>query len=147
MSATKNKLTKVPLNCRLAPLVKALINLERDSGGHNSEGEAVEALVLRASDSPAAHQLVLAQAEKDPMYAALRNALSAQPPAPDARRISSSNRHPADQATAELAAIVNPFAASGIKSGSTPKARPPGVAAGGRQRVHRTGLKSSSLKA
>jgi len=133
MSATKNKHSKVALSCRLSPLVKALINLERESGGHPSEGEAVEALVLRASNTSAAHQLVLAQAEKDPMYAALRNALSSQQTGPG--RVNSSSQHFPDsnRHAAELAAVVNPFSAPGAKSGSAPKAKRPRVSSASQQ--------------
>lgn len=80
MGKTKSQHTKIQLSCRVSPLVRSLITLERDKGSWESDGEAIEALVLRSSTSAEAYQLMLAEADKDPFFAALRNAMAANQP-------------------------------------------------------------------
>jgi len=68
---------KEQLNCRVSPLVKRLIKLEWERSC-DSEGQAVEALVLRSSSTPEAAAMILAEAEKEPMFAIVRQALAIQ---------------------------------------------------------------------
>jgi hypothetical protein len=118
MNKPRKQQVKIQLSCRISPLARTLVSLERDTGGWESDGEAVEALILRASTSPEAYQLMLEQAGKDPLFAALRHAMAANkgvnsPP--------NSNAHTVEQ----LAKVVNPLAGSAIKPPKPPKARRP----------------------
>ena len=62
---------KSQLNVRLAPVCMDLIKLERKSiPGCNSDGEALEALVYRASTSPQARTLITQAALKEPLFVA-----------------------------------------------------------------------------
>ncbi|MEN6533333.1 MAG: hypothetical protein ABFD89_06700 [Bryobacteraceae bacterium] len=85
MSATKKPKAggKAALSCRVSRVVKALIALERKRGG-GSEGESVERLVLHASVSPEARQLMLRQAAADPHLSAMLDALRHTLPEPAA---------------------------------------------------------------
>ena len=76
-AAAHNPNRKLQLSCRVSPLVKALIQLEWSGKKYLSEGEIVEIIVLRAADSPEAHALILQEAERDPLYCAIRKAVSA----------------------------------------------------------------------
>lgn len=76
-------LHKVQVNCRVSPLAKKLIKLEQRH--FESEGQAVEALVLRASTSPEAHALILEEAKTNPLISALKDALYANMPDKSAR--------------------------------------------------------------
>ena len=72
-----NPKRKLQVSVRVSPLVKALIELELRDNAFQTEGEAVESIVLRSADSPAAQALILKEAAKDPLYSAIRKALSA----------------------------------------------------------------------
>lgn len=61
--------SKVPFGCRVSPLVKSLILLEKKTNG-GGEGDAVERLILKASDSAAAQDLIIKEAAKNPETAA-----------------------------------------------------------------------------
>jgi hypothetical protein len=118
MNRPQKHLAKVQLSCRVSPLVRNLIALEREQGGCESDGEAVEALIMRASTSPEAYNLMLAEAGKDPLFAALRNAMAvneglSSPP--------DSNAHMIEK----LAKVVVPTAGSAAKPAKSPKARRP----------------------
>jgi len=63
--------TKVFLGCRISPLARKLIDLERKATKSKSDGEAVTQLIYRASISDAATDLILQEASKDPQLAAL----------------------------------------------------------------------------
>jgi hypothetical protein len=60
-------------------LVKRLIKFEWDNH-FDSEGQAVEALILRGAISPEAHAMILAEAENDPMMLAVKQAMAAANP-------------------------------------------------------------------
>jgi hypothetical protein len=69
---------KSQLNVRLAPVCMDLIKLERRNiPGCASDGEALESMVLRASTSPQALQLIKQAALKDPLFAAAQRAWEA----------------------------------------------------------------------
>lgn len=79
MNATKRKKeAKIQLSCRVSKLVKMLIEIERKTAGCNSEGDAVESIVLRASTAPEAQRLIMEEAQKNPLFVAFSNALAAQ---------------------------------------------------------------------
>jgi hypothetical protein len=62
---------KFQLNVRITPVCMDLIKLERKSiAGCNSDGQALEALVYRASTSPQARSLITQAAMKDPLFVA-----------------------------------------------------------------------------
>jgi len=62
---------KSQLNVRITPVCMDLIKLERKSiPDCNSDGEALEALVYRASTSPQARTLITQAAMKEPLFAA-----------------------------------------------------------------------------
>ena len=66
---------KSQLNIRINPVCMELIKLERKSlVGCNSDGEAVESLILRASTSPEARQLIKQAVAKDPLFSAAQRA-------------------------------------------------------------------------
>jgi len=79
MSRQKKQQVKVQLSARISPLARALLTLERDQAGWESDGEALEALILRASTSAEAYKMMLDRAGKDPLFAALRHAMAANP--------------------------------------------------------------------
>jgi len=55
-----------------------LIKLERNSiPGCNSDGEALESLIFRASTSPQARQIIRQTVLKEPLYAAAQRAWEA----------------------------------------------------------------------
>jgi hypothetical protein len=76
---TRQRPSKVQLTCRVSPLIKRLIKYEWDHH-FDSEGQAVEALILRGAISPEAHAMILAEAENDPMMLAVKQAMAANPP-------------------------------------------------------------------
>jgi hypothetical protein len=121
MKPTRRPQSKIQLSARISPLARNLITLERDQGGWESDGEAVEALVLRASTSPEARKLMLAVADKNPLFAAIRNSLAVNSP------------HDSSARTVEqLAAVVNPLGDSAAKSGKKPRPTRPEAPAAGR---------------
>jgi len=66
---------KAQLNVRVAPACVALIKLERKNiPGCNSDGEALQSLIFRASTSPQARQIIRQAALKDPLQAAAQRA-------------------------------------------------------------------------
>ena len=66
---------KAQLNVRLIPVVVELIKLERASiPGCASDGEALEAIVLRSATTPEARRLILAAAMQYPLFAAAHRA-------------------------------------------------------------------------
>ena len=66
---------KTQLNVRLIPVCVELIKLERKSiPGCNSDGEALQSLIFRASTSPQARQMIRQAALKDPLQAAAQRA-------------------------------------------------------------------------
>ena len=66
---------KTQLTIRVSPLCVDLIKLERKGiPGCASDGEALESMVLRASTSPQALQLITQTALKDPLFAAAQRA-------------------------------------------------------------------------
>ena len=69
---------KAQLNVRINPVCVELLKLERKClPGCTSDGEAVESLILRASTSPEARQLITQAVLKDPLYAAAQRAWEA----------------------------------------------------------------------
>jgi len=69
---------KTQLNVRLIPACLELIKLERKSiPGCNSDGEALQSLIFRASTSPQARQIIRQAALKDPLQAAAQRAREA----------------------------------------------------------------------
>ena len=70
---------KTQLNVRLIPVCVELIKLERKSiPGCNSDGEALQSLIFRASTSPQARQIIRQAALKDPLQAAAQRAWEAE---------------------------------------------------------------------
>ena len=70
---------KTQLNVRLIPVCVELIKLERKSiPGCNSDGEALQSLIFRASTSPQARQMIRQAALKDPLQAAAQRAWEAE---------------------------------------------------------------------
>jgi hypothetical protein len=66
---------KTQLNVRITPVCVELIKLERKSiPGCNSDGEALQSLIFRASTSPQARQIIRQAALKDPLQAAAQRA-------------------------------------------------------------------------
>jgi len=66
---------KTQLNVRLNPVCVELIKLERKNiPGCASDGKALESLILRASTSPKARQIIRQAALKDPLQAAAQRA-------------------------------------------------------------------------
>ena len=69
---------KSQLNIRINPVCMELIKLERKSlVGCNSDGEAVESLILRASTSPEAHQILKQAFARNPFFTATQRAWNA----------------------------------------------------------------------
>ena len=69
---------KTQLNVRITPVCVELIKLERKFiPGCNSDGEALESLIFRASTSPQARQIIRQAALKDPLQAAAQRAREA----------------------------------------------------------------------
>ena len=66
---------KLFLSCRVSPLVKDLIRQEWEDH-FDSEGQAVEALILRGATSPKAVERILREAETDPAMLAVKQALA-----------------------------------------------------------------------
>jgi hypothetical protein len=73
--STQKVKPKVYLSCRVSPLVKDLIRDEWEDH-FDSEGQAVEALILRGATSPKAHARILREIETDPLMIAVKNALA-----------------------------------------------------------------------
>jgi hypothetical protein len=71
----RTRLPKAYLSCRVSPLVKDLIRQEWEDH-FDSEGQAVEALVLRGSTSAKAAERILREAETDPVVQAVKQALA-----------------------------------------------------------------------
>ncbi len=71
----KSRQPKAYLSCRVSPLVKDLIKQEWDDH-FDSEGQAVEALILRGATSPKAAARILREAETDPVVQAVKQALA-----------------------------------------------------------------------
>jgi hypothetical protein len=71
----KTRQPKAYLSCRVSPLVKDLIKQEWDDH-FDSEGQAVEALILRGATSPKAAARILREAETDPVVQAVKQALA-----------------------------------------------------------------------
>ena len=114
MSTSRNSQTKVQLSCRISPLARTLVSVERKAGGWESDGEAVDALILRASTSLEAYELMQAEANKNPLFAALRNA----------QAVNSAQSSPDNNARIEkLARVVNPLAGSAAKPAKPPKSK------------------------
>jgi hypothetical protein len=62
----------------ITPVCVDLIKLERKSiPGCNSDGEALESLIFRASTSPQARQIIRQTVLKEPLYAAAQRAWEA----------------------------------------------------------------------
>jgi hypothetical protein len=69
---------KAQLNVRINQVCVELLKLERKSlPGCTSDGEAVESLILRASTSPEARQIITQAALKDPLFVAAQRAWEA----------------------------------------------------------------------
>jgi hypothetical protein len=69
---------KIQLNARILPVCVELIKLERKSiPGCNSDGEALQSLIFRASTSPQARQMIRQAALKHPLQAAAQRAWEA----------------------------------------------------------------------
>ena len=69
---------KSQLNVRVTSVCVDLIKLERKSiPGCNSDGEALESLIFRASTSPQARQIIRQTVLKEPLYAAAQRAWEA----------------------------------------------------------------------
>ena len=69
---------KTQLTVRVTKVCVELIKLERKSiPGCNSNGEALESLIFRASTSPQARQIIRQAALKDPLQAAAQRAWEA----------------------------------------------------------------------
>jgi hypothetical protein len=62
--------SRLQLSARVSPLIKNLISLERREKELASDGDAIESLILRGAISPAEQALILAAAEKRPLFAA-----------------------------------------------------------------------------
>jgi len=70
---------KSQLNIRINPVCMELIKLERKSlVGCNSDGEAVESLILRASTSPEANQILKQAFARNPFFTATQRAWNAE---------------------------------------------------------------------
>ena len=73
------QVAKSQLNIRINPVCMELIKLERKSlPGCNSDGEAVESLILRASTSPEAHQILKQAFARNPFFTATQRAWNAE---------------------------------------------------------------------
>ncbi len=69
---------KSQLNVRILPVCVELIKLERKSiPGCNSDGEALQSVIFRASTSPQARQIIRQAAMKDPLFVAAQRAWEA----------------------------------------------------------------------
>ena len=69
---------KTQLTVRVTKVCVELIKLERKSiPGCNSDGEALQSLIFRASTSPQARQIITKAALKDPLFAAAQRAWEA----------------------------------------------------------------------
>lgn len=73
----KTKHPKAYLSCRVSHLVKDLIRQEWEDR-YDSEGQAVEALILQGATSPKALERILREAETDPLVQAVKQAAQKQ---------------------------------------------------------------------
>jgi hypothetical protein len=72
------QVAKSQLNIRINPVCMELIKLERKSlVACNSDGEAVESLILRASTSPEANQILKQAFARNPFFTATQRAWNA----------------------------------------------------------------------
>lgn len=72
------QVAKSQLNIRINPVCMELIKLERKSlPDCNSDGEAVESLILRASTSPEANQILKQAFARNPFFKATQRAWNA----------------------------------------------------------------------